>query len=151
MEFNPQTRQPYFKIFDKAANLTLVYLINTLVYINAGSIVGDGFLSLSLPYSIFVYIFLQLFMPMECCFGMLQSRKTLWDSLWNILISPVGRVRFRDTFIADIMTSLVKVFCDLYMATCLGIMDEFRVQADHGSCHFSKSKALPIVICIPYY
>jgi len=41
MEFNPQTRQPYLKIFDKAANLTLVYLINTLVYINEQKIVGD--------------------------------------------------------------------------------------------------------------
>jgi len=139
MEFNPQTRQPYFKIFDKAANLTLVYLVNTLVFINEQSIVGSWHLGTSLPYSLVVYIFLQLFMPIESCFGMLQSRKTLWDSLWNILIAPVGRVRFRDTFIADIMTSLVKVFCDLYMAICLSITDEYLVEANHGSCHFSKT------------
>jgi len=139
MELNPQTRQPYFKIFDKAANLTLVYLVNTLVYINAQNIVGSWNLGTSLPYSLLVYIFLQLFMPIECCFGMLQSRKTLWDSLWNILIAPVGRVRFRDTFVADIMTSLVKVFCDLYMAICLSITDEYLVEANHGSCHFSKT------------
>jgi len=151
MEFNPKTRQPYFQIFDKAANLTLVYLINTLVYINQQNIVGSWNLAMSLPYSLLVYIFLQLFMPVEFCFGMLQSRKTLWDSLWNILIAPVGRVRFRDTFIADIMTSLVKVFCDLYMAMCLGITNEYLVEANHGCCHFSKPTALPIVICIPYY
>jgi len=151
MEFNPQTRQPYFKIFDKAANLTLVYLINTLVYVNEQKILGDWHLGMSIPYSLLVYIFLQLFMPMEFCFGMLQSRKTLWDSLWHIIISPFGRVRFRDTFIADVMTSLVKVFCDLYMATCLAIMDQYLVEAGEGSCHFSKTIALPIVICIPYY
>jgi len=30
-------------------------------------------------------------------------------------------------------------------------MNEFLVEANHGRCHFSKTTALPIVICIPYY
>jgi len=77
MEFDPRTRQPYFTIFDKAANLTLVYLINTLVYVNEQKFIDNWNLGMSLPYSLVVYLFLQLFMPLECFVGMLQSRKTL--------------------------------------------------------------------------
>merc|ERR1719233_890510 len=103
---------------------------------------------MSLPYSLIIYIFLQFFMPIDSCFGMLQSRKILWNSLWNIIISPFGRVRFWDTFIADIMTSLVRVFCDLYKATCFGISDQYLVR---GWCDSSETTALPLIICIPYY
>jgi len=152
MDFDPRSRQQYYRIFDKAANMTLVFLVNLAAYLHiyTSSTLGSHF-TLSLPYGLMVYLLIQLFLPIECCVGMPGARPSLWSSLWNILIAPAGRVSFRDTFVADILTSLVKVFSDLYMATCLGIMEEYLTPKDHGTCHWSKTTGLPIVICIPYY
>lgn len=45
------------------------------------------------------------FQPFHCLF--LRGRVALAQTLWNIVISPFGLVRFRHFFLADIITSLL--------------------------------------------
>jgi hypothetical protein len=54
--------------------------------------------------------------PFHCLFQ--RGRYSLAWTLWNILISPFGLVRFRDFFIADILTSLVQPLKDLGYIGC---------------------------------
>ena len=45
-------------------------------------------------------------------------RKELAVTLFNLMIAPFGSVRFKDFFVADILTSLVKPIEDLMFLTC---------------------------------
>ena len=55
------------------------------------------------------------------------------------------------SFVTDVLTSMVKILADLYMATCLLIMNQFNTPKDHGSCHRSKYIGIPIIIMLPYW
>ena len=46
------------------------------------------------------------------------GRIALAQTLWNILISPFGLVRFRHFFIADIITSFVQPLRDIGYVGC---------------------------------
>lgn len=43
-------------------------------------------------------------MPVHCFY--MKARVVLAKTLWNILISPFGKVRFRHFFLADVITSM---------------------------------------------
>lgn len=43
-------------------------------------------------------------LPVHCFY--LKGRVQLAKTLWNIIISPFGKVRFRHFFLADIITSM---------------------------------------------
>jgi hypothetical protein len=62
---------------------------------------------------IFFFIFLNPFH-----FIYKKGRAALGQTLWNILISPFGLVRFRHFFLADILTSLTQPLRDLGYITC---------------------------------
>jgi hypothetical protein len=45
------------------------------------------------------------FCPLHCFY--LRTRKQIGKTLWHILISPFGLVRFRHFFLADVLTSMI--------------------------------------------
>ncbi len=63
--------------------------------------------------ALFLFIFIN---PFHCIFR--GGRYALGKTLWNILISPFGLVRFRHFFLADILTSLVQPMRDLGYIGC---------------------------------
>lgn len=47
-----------------------------------------------------------------------RGRLSLLITLWNILISPFGQVKFRHFFLADILTSMTQPLRDLGYIGC---------------------------------
>ena len=45
--------------------------------------------------------------------------------MWNILISPLGVVRFKHFFLADIITSFVNPLKDVGFVTCFFLSDRW--------------------------
>ena len=55
--------------------------------------------------SMLVAFALICFCPLHCFY--MRTRKQIAKTLWNILISPFGLVRFRHFFLADVITSMI--------------------------------------------
>ena len=66
---------------------------------------------------LFLIFIVLCFHPIDC--GYHISRRELKTTIWNILISPFGLVRFKDFFFADVITSAVHSMIDI------GIMLEY--------------------------
>jgi hypothetical protein len=70
-----------------------------------------------------------------------QARFKLLKTLFNILISPFGEVKFKDFFLADVLTSLSIPLGDIQVFSCYFISSAW-VDADKNECF-----SMPI----PYY
>ena len=97
-EFDPRTKLTHYQIIDEAATLTILYLINVITYAYTAQIVAAEY-AIVLPAAMLVFVILKLFMPF---FDYWHSRKSLIQTLFQIIIAPFGRVRFRDFFAAGI-------------------------------------------------
>lgn len=62
-------------------------------------------------------------MPFHFCY--LRGRIQLARTLWNILISPFGKVRFRHFFLADVITSMTGPLQHLFNIECYYQTQEF--------------------------
>ena len=156
-EFDPRTRLTQFQIWNEASTLSIVYLINLLMFLYGTGIMFDIPLDIIyvLPISLFIFFTLKLFVPFRP-FSHWRTRRTLLDIIKNIIISPFGRVRFRDFFLADIITSMAKLLQDLFMAIVVlfSSITYSRHKFTDGSsvCSESAKKVIiPIVICLPYW
>jgi hypothetical protein len=49
----------------------------------------------------------------------LRSRAELLKTLWHIVIAPFGPVKFKDFFLADILTSMVPTLRDAILTVFL--------------------------------
>ena len=63
----------------------------------------------------FVILILFCFQPIIKC-GYRTARYQLAYTIWQIFISPFGRVRFRDFFFADVITSVPPSITDISTA-----------------------------------
>jgi hypothetical protein len=79
-----------------------------------------------------------------------NNRATRWsllESLWNIAKAPFGRIRFRDEFIAEFLTSICKILVDAQLTFCFYFIET----PFGGSCSSSAVFALPIVCGLPFW
>ena len=53
------------------------------------------------------------------------KRRFLWQSLRRVVVAPAREVRFVDTYVADVLTSMVKVLQDLLWAACFFASGDF--------------------------
>ena len=63
-------------------------------------------------------------MPIHCFY--LRGRIQLAKTLWNVLISPVGKVRFRHFFLADVITSMTASLENTATITCYFATGDFE-------------------------
>lgn len=116
-EFDPYSRLTHYQIWDEASNLSIVFLFNYLIfsYTLASSIRYNFVLPFShgvFPFSLIMFVGTRLLFPGEFMSNW-SSRRFVLKSLWHIVRAPFGRVRFFDSFLADILTSMVKPILDL--------------------------------------
>jgi len=103
-------------IFDKAANLTLAYLIAFIAFNKAlrGMFsTKDENLPLAHAFPVILVIFI-----CYSLFGKRRQRSLMYNYIGRVLIAPFGKVEFRDSYIGDILTSTVRV--NLQLAFALG-------------------------------
>jgi xenotropic and polytropic retrovirus receptor 1 len=147
-EFNPRTRLTHQQIFEEAADLSIFFFISSLLY---GHDLGLGASRVVFPLSLLVFTLLKLFAPLQY-FSYWQSRKPLLNTLANIVIAPFGRVRFMDFFVADILTSMVKVMVDLVYDLCFLASGSWIISTNiDNSCTVSKASLVPFIVALPLW
>ncbi len=88
-------------------------------------LITDNLWSLSLfALLVWSFFFLLPFIPFRCLWY--NTRLTIIDDIWNIMIAPFGKLRFMQFFIADIMCSMVRPFLEVPQTTCFFISGYFQ-------------------------
>ncbi|ETW08371.1 hypothetical protein H310_00966 [Aphanomyces invadans] len=95
-----------------AVSITIAYLVNLLVYYKA--VRGDIPRLVPpyiIPFLLYVVLLVKLVYP-------LKQRRSLLMTMWRVVAAPWSIVRFREAYVGDVFTSLVRVFVDLAWSSC---------------------------------
>jgi hypothetical protein len=125
-ELDPRTTQQYTEVFNDATNMTIVFLVNVLMYYK----VVNGYFPEEIlfrgyyPLGLFIYTFyFYAIRPWERQRGMTRT-------LFEIVFSPFFPVTFFHTFVGDYLTSTVKVNQDICWSLCFFMTKEFLLIDD---------------------
>jgi hypothetical protein len=117
-----RTNTPAAPVFNAAANMTLVYLTAFIAFNKAlrGVFSNDEDLPLAhaFPTLLVGYVGYQLV-------GKRRVRKMLFEYVGRVLISPFSDVIFRDSYVGDLLTSMVRVNLQLAFAVGYSVMSVF--------------------------
>eukprot|EP01041_Mallomonas_annulata_P005930 gene5930-11964_t len=98
---------PETVVYSAAADVSLVYLVAFVAFNKAHrgvfSLTGKPAVAHTLASCLFLFLCYRFFFPWK-------SRKIWFRMLWNVLTAPMSPVSFRDSYIGDLLTSLVRVF-----------------------------------------
>jgi hypothetical protein len=149
-QFNPRTRLTHFQLQTEAANLTIVYLFNSLLFLTSAGEVG--FKMIIYPLTLFTFVVLKFFSPTRLV-SLWSSRSMLLHTLGQIVIAPFGKTRFLEGFVADILTSMVKIWVDVEASACIFSTWFFTAGygADMVECSGVARVVVPIIIALPLW
>ncbi|XVF33418.1 hypothetical protein REPUB_Repub17cG0167200 [Reevesia pubescens] len=110
---------------------------------------GEVSLAASQPVILYVAVAWVLVFPFDIFY--LSSRYFLLRTLWRIAL-PLQPISFPDFFLADILTSMAKVFSDLERSVCRMVHRQVATIAwfEADSVCGSHSAVIPLVLVIPY-
>lgn len=146
-DFNPGLVASPFGIMQDVVDETLVFLVLMLLYYKAGA--GD--IPLVVPPG--VYPLLLVFYAVKTLVFPLQKRIPLWRSIWKVVTTPLSSPSFFQTYIADVFTSMVKVFQDLVWIICFVANGDFSENASFQwkSSFWYKNVTIPLVCLLPLW
>ena len=149
LQLNPRNRLTHFSLFNEAANLSIVYLTNCLLLISHYEQALDSHVSSRIyPISLLTYFILKLLTPSDFL-SYWHSRSTLLASLLATVVAPFGSVSFRDTYIGDVLTSMVKVLVDVEFS-CLLVLSMLW-PSQQAALSSVGSILIPFVSCAPLW
>ncbi|KAL9430089.1 hypothetical protein AB3S75_025468 [Citrus x aurantiifolia] len=110
---------------------------------------GEVSLAASQPVLLYIAIAIVLIFPFDIFY--LSSRYFFLRTLWRIAL-PLQAITFPDFFLADILTSMAKVFSDLERSICRMVHRQVATIAwfEADSVCGSHSIAIPLVLVFPY-
>ncbi|KAI3795421.1 hypothetical protein L1987_38074 [Smallanthus sonchifolius] len=110
---------------------------------------GEVSWAASQPVLLYTVVAIILIFPFDIFY--LSSRFFLLRTLWRIVF-PFQAIAFADFFVADILTSMSKVFSDLERSACRMVHRQVATIAwfEADSVCGSHSVAIPIVLVLPY-
>ncbi|TYG89678.1 hypothetical protein ES288_A12G119400v1 [Gossypium darwinii] len=156
-----QSTISYVKIFDIDQNhlthreiwkcstwLTIIVPTSMTAYLYLYSH-GEVSLAASQPVILYIAFALVLVFPFDIFY--LSSRYFFLKTLWRIAF-PLQPISFPDFFLADILTSMAKVFSDLERSVCRMLHNQVATIAwfEADSICGSHSVAIPLMLVIPY-
>eukprot|EP00298_Acanthocystis_sp_HF-20_P013635 c20445_g1_i6.p1 GENE.c20445_g1_i6~~c20445_g1_i6.p1 ORF type:complete len:596 (+),score=187.30 c20445_g1_i6:352-2139(+) len=151
LELSPNSKS-HTQVFTEATGLTFVFLANFMIfYKSQRSEQGDfpNWISKKqsriFPFLLLLYFAFKAFYPW-------RKKKFLWGTIKEIIISPFGRVTFREFFVADFLTSLVKPMIFLVYSWCFYLSGEWLtdpVQEGAKPAAFCDSNQLFMQIITP--
>ncbi|CAD5187040.1 unnamed protein product [Musa acuminata subsp. malaccensis] len=112
---------------------------------------GEVSLAASQPVILYAAILMVLIFPFEIFY--LPSRYYLLRTVWRIMLPlQASAITFSDFFLADIMTSMSKVFSDLERSVCRMVNKQVATIAwfEADSVCGSHSVVIPVVLVFPY-
>jgi len=155
-EFDPRIVDSPITIFENATDETLVYLILMLLYYKAGSndipnIIQPGY-----------YPFALVLFTLKCLLTPIRIRGPLWKGVGAVICTPFVRPTFFHTYIADVFTSMVKVFQDILWTGCFILSGDFlTMDVDIGNAegfyhdwqskHWYKNIMIPLICLFPLW
>lgn len=118
-DFNPRIVDTPMLIFNDVVDETLVFLILMLLYYKSGAhdmpdLIPTG----SYPLILVIY-------TVKCLIFPLRTRGPLWVAIWEVITAPLTSPKFFHTYVADVFTSMVKVFQDIVWAACYVLSGDF--------------------------
>ncbi|KAE8075751.1 hypothetical protein FH972_014440 [Carpinus fangiana] len=157
--FFSQANVNYAKIFDLDQNhLTHREIWKVLITANAMTVIYVKIVTTVLTLNctllqVFLYcgVAMVLIFPFDIFY--LSSRYYLLRTLWRILLPlQASAISFSDFFLADILTSMAKVFSDLERSVCRMVHRQVATIAwfEADSVCGSHSVAIPVILVLPY-
>mmetsp|Transcript_6754 Transcript_6754/g.18852 ORF Transcript_6754/g.18852 Transcript_6754/m.18852 type:complete len:883 (-) Transcript_6754:92-2740(-) len=118
-DFNPRIVDTPMLIFNDVVDETLVFLLLMLLYYKSGAhempdLIPPG----CYPLILVVY-------TVKCLIFPLRTRGPLWVAIWEVITAPLTSPKFFHTYVADVFTSMVKVFQDIVWAACYVLSGDF--------------------------
>lgn len=143
-----QNHLTYREIWKCATWMTIIVPTSMTAYLYLYSH-GEVSLAASQPVLLYAAVAMVLIFPFDIFY--LSSRFYLLRTLWRIVF-PLQAISFSDFFLADIMTSMSKVFSDLERSVCRMVHRQVATIAwfEADSVCGSHSVAIPIVLVLPY-
>jgi len=116
-EFNPRKRLTDVQMIEVALNNMLIYSANLFLYLTQEEFTLTEWVHpVAFPTVLLLYFLSHILTGWA--FPSLSSRwnnySVLVQSLGHVLISPFGRCRFLDSIVADVLTSTVKIWIDVW-------------------------------------
>ncbi|KAB2043431.1 hypothetical protein ES319_D01G016800v1 [Gossypium barbadense] len=110
---------------------------------------GEVSLAASQPVLLYFAVVMLLIFPFDIFY--FSSRYYLLRALWRIVL-PLQAITFSDFFLADILTSMAKVFSDIERSVCRMVHRQVATIAwfEADSVCGSHSVAIPLVLVLPY-
>ncbi|KAB2095145.1 hypothetical protein ERO13_A01G013400v2 [Gossypium hirsutum] len=110
---------------------------------------GEVSLAASQPVLLYFAVVMLLIFPFDIFY--FSSRYYLLRALWRIVL-PFQAITFPDFFLADILTSMAKVFSDIERSVCRMVHRQVATIAwfEADSVCGSHSVAIPLVLVLPY-
>ncbi|GMH76350.1 hypothetical protein TL16_g07050 [Triparma laevis f. inornata] len=135
-EFDPRNVNSSLGILTEAVDETLVFLLLMLLYYK--SCVG----AIPKPYPSGIYPFLLVLYTFKCMIFPWRMRKNLWMTLLNVVVSPVHPATFFSTYIADVVTSMIKNLQDWAWTFCYifqgGFLQHKKQFMKHSELHWQN-------------
>ncbi|OQS07139.1 hypothetical protein THRCLA_00851 [Thraustotheca clavata] len=135
----------YLHLLHQIVPVTCIYLVNLLLYFKVlrGDI-GEYYISANyIPLILYAFLILKLIFP-------LKQRRSLMRTIGRVMSAPCAIVRFRESYVGDILTSLVKVMVDLAWSTCYFASGSFLEADPKGQDVCSQSNIYRTVV-IPMF
>ena len=114
--YSTQAQVNLYYLIHEACNLTIIFLVSLLFYyktkrerVGALDSVFPGY---TYPTALLLVTIIYLTYPWK------GGKEIMWRIFGNVAIAPFGDVNFRESFLADYLTSLVKVFTELSYGLC---------------------------------
>ncbi len=108
LSYNPE--QAEYNVLNSAADLSLVYLLAFILFNKAlrgsFSLEGEPAAAHVIPACLLIFYIVRFFFPLE-------TRKVYLNMLWKVLAAPYYAIKFRDGYVGDLLTSLVRVSVNL--------------------------------------
>ena len=148
-QLNPRNRLTHFSLFNEASNITIAYLVNCLLLISHYEQALDAHVSSHIyPISLLAFFFIKLFTP-STFLSYWHTRATLLSTVASVVTAPFGSVTFRDTYVGDVLTSMVKVLVDVEYS--IALLLSLFLPAHATTFKSFATFLLPFVSCLPLW
>lgn len=119
LDFDSRSTMNHLAVWEQASKATIVYFLNFLIYYK---VVRDEFTDIIpsrwYPLMLFLYCLVKAFFPW-------RRRRWIWASVARVATAPFHHVTFLDSYVGDVLTSLVQALSDLSYSSCFFISSQW--------------------------
>ena len=129
-QFDQRSRLSFHEVLSEATTLAVLYSALFLLYVEYSGrdvrrtkdVWAMYFPDQLFPLIVFLYLIVKFFLPWASHW---PTRRWLMKNLASVIIAPFGACEFRHTFLADVLTSMVKMLVYLTFSICYYVTGDF--------------------------